>query len=662
MPKFFNKTLIALRANLLGVMLALLALTALAGWLLFKPAALGAKPQDVAYVLSQEISEITGLVAQKDQLDFLKIARPESEFPRYVFALKGEKKVHVVRVPQLTHIGLEREVLLKNALPYSIADDNYLAAHGSDLGFEDYGTFASLAGSFLLKNFGLFVILALLPFMAKGMLPGMSNKFSVMKPGDLKGSMDDLVGMQDIKDEVLHLESMLTDRAQYKAHNIDKPFNVMLTGPAGTGKTKLAGYLAKKLDIPLIQYSASSLETGMVGGGSRTLNAIYDKACRTGRCIIFLDEAQGLFMPRGRSEKKYDDDTPNTLLALLDGVKSEKGADVIWIVASNFDDNRMAMDEAMLRRFAVKIGFRMPNKRERAELLQVFLDRKAKDCIDWQHLDLDQVAEITANMAPALIESMVDRASMIAIQDKAQITTAVLFRAFERGAIGLTDRAATADKDKERERVAIHELGHFFMQIDPLMRQGLSLEEVKQKASLLKISTESVSKMGALGYVLSSAEEVGLHTLVELEEQVCGLYGGVAAEELFYGNRGISIGSQNDIEKATRILQLMVGRLSMYSRAKIDYSQLQSKGVDEKALANIEAKSAELYEHTLATMQTYRERIFSLKDVLMARYVLTKDEVFEYLQQEQARQAHLSHPSHPAHPAPQAAALALAAA
>ena len=43
-------------------------------------------------------------------------------------------------------------------------------------------------------------------------------------------------------------------------------------------------------------------------------------------CIIFLDEAQSLFMPRGRSEKKWEDDTANTLLGLLDGVKSDKGA------------------------------------------------------------------------------------------------------------------------------------------------------------------------------------------------------------------------------------------------------------------------------------------------------------------------------------------------
>ena len=44
---------------------------------------------------------------------------------------------------------------------------------------------------------------------------------------------------------------------------------------------------------------------------------------------------------------------------------------------------------------------------------------------------------------------------------------------------------------------------------------------------------------------------------------------------MFYGPRGISVGSQNDIEKITKMLNLMVSRLSMYSRSKLDYTQLQ---------------------------------------------------------------------------------------
>lgn len=613
-----------------AVLMVLLAFASVAA-VVFKPLALrDANP----VVHSQDISEITKLAVNPARLEYLLVAQPLSDFPRYVFKYKDTPQIHVVKVPSTSHSNLEREVLLKNSIPYAIANADYLEANKEILADEEARNgFWSETGGFLARNaIGIALLIFLFVSLRKG-LPGMGmgGGASVVKPENLKGSMDDLIGMEDIKQEVAHLEEMIRNRDLYRSHNIDKPFNVMLTGPAGTGKTKLAGYLAKKLDIPLIQASGSGLESGLVGGGSKALNAIYKKACSMERCIIFLDEAQSLFMPRGRGDKKWDDDTANTLLSLLDGIRSDKGTGVIWVVASNFNDATTQMDEAMLRRFAVKINFRLPNKAERRELLNVFLAKKDPECVDWANLNLDYAAEITANLSPALLETVVDRASMIAIQEKTLITTDVMFRAFERSMIGLTDRATTAEQDKKRERVALHELGHFFMQIDPYLRQGMRWDEVKTKSPLLKISTESVSKVGALGYVLSSSEDVSLQTLEEMEQDVIQLYGGVAAEELFYGARGISTGSQNDIQKITAKLDLMVNQLSMYSRSKVDYTQFKREGATEEAMRQVEAKADELYTRTLESMKAYKDVMWALKDTLLERYVLSKDEVFELL-------------------------------
>jgi len=154
---------------------------------------------------------------------------------------------------------------------------------------------------------------------------------------------------------------------------------------------------------------------------------------------------------------------------------------------------------------------------------------------------------------------------------------------------------------------------------------------VKAKSPLLKISTESVSKLGALGYVLSATPDADLQTLEELEQDVIQLYGGVAAEELFYGARGISVGSLNDIQKVTARLELMVNQLSMYSRCKLDYRQLRPEGAPEASMREVEQKADELYAHTLEVMADYREWMVYLKDILMERYVLSKDEVFELL-------------------------------
>ena len=583
-------------------------------------------------IYSQDISLLTKLPEKRQQLDFVLLARPLDDFPRYIIKFKDQTKLISVKIPQTTQVNLEREVLLKHAIPFSIASDEWLNEHSQALADPEISpTIWRASLDFFQKNLVGLSLCALLLFILKKGLTNSLSSTSIVQPEHLKGSMDDLVGMDDIKREVLHLESMIHQRHLYKSHDMDKPFNIMVTGPAGTGKTKLAGYLAKKLNIPLIQIAGSNLESGLVGGGSKTLNAVYKNACAQKRCLIFLDEAQSLFMPRGRSERRWDDDTANTLLGLLDGIKSTEGQEIIWMVASNFDDANSEMDEAMLRRFSVKINFRLPNKAERKELLTVFLRRRASSVVAWDGLKLDDIADVTANLSPALLETVVDRASLIAIEEGRQIDTDILIRAFERSTLGLTDRATLANKDKQRERVAIHELGHFFMQIDPLLRQGLPFDQVKEKSSLIKISTESVSKFGALGFVLSSTSDSDLNTLDDLENEIMQLYGGVAAEELFYGARGISVGSQNDIQKATARLELMINQLSMYSPSKLDYRQLRQGEASMTTLNAVEKKSDELYRKTLKSISGYESWIVELKKTLMDKYVLSKDEVFELL-------------------------------
>ncbi len=180
-----------------------------------------------------------------------------------------------------------------------------------------------------------------------------------IEPDQVSGSIDDLVGMDDIKAEVAQIKDQYLRRTEYAEYGISKPFNVMFSGPAGTGKTKLASYLAKELHLPILFHSAANLETGFVSGGSNTLGRIMAMTRRRRHCIVFLDEAQDLFMKRG-GRRKFDDDTANTLLSVLDGVRSKNEAEIIWIVASNFNSETMEMDEAMLRRFQMRWTFACP--------------------------------------------------------------------------------------------------------------------------------------------------------------------------------------------------------------------------------------------------------------------------------------------------------------
>ncbi len=254
-----------------------------------------------------------------------------------------------------------------------------------------------------------FGLLGFLYFQLKGQFK--SLKF--IEPAQVHGSIDDLVGMDDIKAEVAQIKDQYQRRAAYAEYGISKPFNVMFSGPAGTGKTKLASYLAKELRLPILFHSAANLETGFVAGGSNTLSRIIAMAKRRKRCIVFLDEAQDLFMKRG-GRRKFDDDTANTLLSVLDGVRSRNAAEIIWIVASNFNSETMQMDEAMLRRFQMKVDFRMPNREERLTIIGYYLGQRADKVLP--DLDLRHLVEVTEGRSPADLETIVNQAGITAVQ------------------------------------------------------------------------------------------------------------------------------------------------------------------------------------------------------------------------------------------------------
>ena len=120
----------------------------LTGWAIYK-ADIPQDPSPVVY--SQNISEITQLAAEKDRLDYLIVAKPLSDSPRYIYKFKDAPQLHVVKVPSTSHLSLEREVLLKNAIPYSIAKDEYLASHKAVMQDEGEG-FGADAVDFLKRH------------------------------------------------------------------------------------------------------------------------------------------------------------------------------------------------------------------------------------------------------------------------------------------------------------------------------------------------------------------------------------------------------------------------------------------------------------------------------------------------------------------------------
>jgi cell division protease FtsH len=437
-------------------------------------------------------------------------------------------------------------------------------------------------------------------------IKGHFKTLKFIEPSQVHGSIDDLVGMDDIKAEVAQIKDQYERRAEYAEYGIAKPFNVMFSGPAGTGKTKLASYLAKELRLPILFHSAANLETGLVAGGSNTLTRILAQATRRKRCIVFLDEAQDLFMKRG-GRRKFDDDTSNTFLSVLDGVRSKNGAEIIWIVASNFNSETMQMDEAMLRRFQMKVDFRMPNQEERLAIIDHYLGQRADKVLP--DLDLRHLVAVTEGRSPADLETIVNQAGITAVQAGGMIGEATLMQAAERVLVGNVNVETTQERQRDRRIIATHEWGHFLVDLDHERKLTHdNWEQMLAEVKTIKISLKANPRTNALGFVFHKLGVNLLKTKGDIEHEVRALLGGMANEELFFGEEGTTNGAHNDITRVTKLLHHAVGEMGMYRKTRLNFgalSQDRSDGgpdLDEETRGIMEAQSERLYSETKAIL------------------------------------------------------------
>ena len=100
----------------------------------------------------------------------------------------------------------------------------------------------------------------------------------------------------------------------------------------------------------------------------------------------------------------------------------------------------------------------------------------------------------------------------------------------------------------------------------------------------------------------SPAQYVGVWESVN---DVRVLLGGMANEELFFGEEGTTNGAHNDITRVTKLLHHAVAEMGMYRKTRLNFGALIDSGnrtVDEETRSIMEMQSERLYVETKATL------------------------------------------------------------
>jgi SpoVK/Ycf46/Vps4 family AAA+-type ATPase len=196
----------------------------------------------------------------------------------------------------------------------------------------------------------------------------------------------------------------------------------LFSGPPGTGKTMVAGLIARELELELYQVDLSKVVSKWVGETEKNLGRVFD-AAEEGHGLLLFDEADSLFGQRSSDVQSANDRYANLEVNyLLQRVEAFGG---ITILTTNLET---AIDTALKRRLASHIVFANPEDDERARLWERQTTTGSSP-ID-RDVDHDELSRRFPKMSGANIRNAAISAAFLAAADgAARISQAHLLRA-----------------------------------------------------------------------------------------------------------------------------------------------------------------------------------------------------------------------------------------
>jgi len=458
-------------------------------------------------------------------------------------------------------------------------------------------------------------------FMKKGASSFTHTKKKSVSGEEINITWNDVIGMDEAKEEALEIVNLIKDRAQLQRIGGRILRGLLMLGPPGCGKTYLAKAIATEAKIPFIAMSGSEFVEMFVGVGAGRIRSLFKTARRLsefqGGCIIFIDELDALGARRGMDAgfggTTEHNQTLNQLLVEMDGLK-EKDSNIVIIGATNAPQD--ILDAALLRpgRFDRKIYVDRPSLEDRAKLFAYYLKTVQYDP---NSVKIDRLAKISVGQTPADIYNIIRESALIAVRNKKQlITMKEIDDARERIALGIKRRFKYSPEEKLH--TAYHEAGH-----------AIVTYLLVPKKDVFKITITPRGQTGGVTWV-PEREETFIEDKKKLLDDIKISLGSYAAERIKIGYTTSGVGG--DFRSAFSTAHDMVWRVGMGKSGLIgDFHAISNNYISEETKARLDNDVQDILNTCLKEVEELLKKeeaiIERLAKELVAKEELNYDEI-----------------------------------
>lgn len=337
---------------------------------------------------------------------------------------------------------------------------------------------------------------------------------------------DDIVGIGHAMAELRSIAGRLRHPELVLAAGGELPRGLLLSSPAGTGKTTCARWLARSIgaDIPTYELAADELTAPRVRELFGALAGV--------RSVVIIDEIDLVGLRRdmltGSAQRVL-----RALLAALDGLASRAGPLIVAATTRSIWE----LDEALVRqgRLGIHMTLDFPTEEERLDLLVTMARGRAlAPDIDWA-----PIAARSVGFTPAALRQALDDALGLSLaDDRRETSQADLLTAIGRN--GEIAPVVAPPSWWDRRREVIRELGRACVAV-VLLGPG------QVRAIRISHLPGSAGAFGIAGRPTEAIPDDELRALLAVG------YGPLAAEWALLGSA--AMGSADDVAQITRVLE-----------------------------------------------------------------------------------------------------------